>query len=453
MRTDFPIKHLIMKHSRLLPVALLFATLATAQSGSPSDSLAGKPYDRWSVEFSGGTNKPVKPFGPGYGSSNFSDRFGSFAFDHFDIGVRYMFNTKVGLKFDVGFDKVTDAKNSSSLPFDTRQYRFGLQGVLNLGRVLGFEDFTHSLGLLAHGGAHITLRTPQMGSNDGVTERDGGVMAGLTPQVRLGRHFALSGDFTVISNMRQHLNWDGTDSAKENNLTGLLYNASLGLTWYIGRHERHADWYVAEDNDVAALKAATDDNASRLAAIETMLADTDRDGVPDYLDAQNNTPAGLKVDSKGRYLDENHNGVADDLEKDRNATAGNQRTQTDRSETDRSANALKYLVENGSVNVFYDVNEAVPNAGSTNSVYQIIQYLQAYPQSRIRLHGYADVRGTEARNKKLAEQRASILRDFLVKKGIAASRIEISPKGADTTYPESTVGYNLARRVSVELIR
>jgi len=443
-----------MKYTRLVPTVLCFATwMATAQAtdGNDKDSLPGKPYDRWSVEVNGGTNKAVRPFGDGYGSSNASKRFGSFEFDHFDLGVRYMFNPKVGLKFDVGFDKVTDAKNSGSLPFDTRQYRFGLQGVLNLGRVLGFEDFTHSLGLLAHGGAHLTLRTPQMGTQEGVTERDGGVMAGITPQLRLGQHFAFTADFTVISNMRQHLNWDGTNSATENNLTGILYNASVGLTWYIGRHERHADWYVAEDNDTAALKAATEDTAQRLAQVETMLNDTDRDGVPDYLDAQNNTPAGLKVDSKGRYLDENHNGVADELEKDR-GMASSDRTQSDR-ERDYSANALKYLVENGSVNVFYDVNQAVPNTGSTNSVYQIIQYLQAYPQARIKLHGYADVRGSEARNKKLAERRATVLRDFLVKKGIAAPRIDIVPNGADSSYPEGRMGYDLARRVSVELIK
>jgi hypothetical protein len=47
--------------------------------------------------------------------------------------------------------------------------------------------------------------------------------------------------------------------------------------------------------------------------------DTDKDGVPDYLDVENNSIAGALVDSKGRMMDYNNNGIADDLEKYLNA--------------------------------------------------------------------------------------------------------------------------------------
>ena len=42
-----------------------------------------------------------------------------------------------------------------------------------------------------------------------------------------------------------------------------------------------------------------------------MLQDTDRDGVVDYLDAEPNTTGGVAVDTKGRAIDVNKNGVPD----------------------------------------------------------------------------------------------------------------------------------------------
>lgn len=43
--------------------------------------------------------------------------------------------------------------------------------------------------------------------------------------------------------------------------------------------------------------------------------DTDKDGVPDYLDFENNSVAGAMVDTKGKMIDINNNGVPDDIEK------------------------------------------------------------------------------------------------------------------------------------------
>ena len=42
--------------------------------------------------------------------------------------------------------------------------------------------------------------------------------------------------------------------------------------------------------------------------------DADKDGVPDYLDVENNSIAGVAVDTKGRMVDKNTNGVPDELE-------------------------------------------------------------------------------------------------------------------------------------------
>ena len=49
--------------------------------------------------------------------------------------------------------------------------------------------------------------------------------------------------------------------------------------------------------------------------METQMNDSDKDGVPDYLDQENNSVAGVAVDTKGRMVDKNNNGVPDELER------------------------------------------------------------------------------------------------------------------------------------------
>lgn len=68
--------------------------------------------------------------------------------------------------------------------------------------------------------------------------------------------------------------------------------------------------------------------------------------------------------------------------------------------------AIKLLIEKGYVNIFYDVNKDQPNNGSTNNVYYIIQFLRNYPDAKVTLKGFADVRGNETSNKNLSQRRA-----------------------------------------------
>lgn len=67
--------------------------------------------------------------------------------------------------------------------------------------------------------------------------------------------------------------------------------------------------------EIAKLKENNDQLKKRIADLESMMTDTDRDGVADYLDVENNSMAGTTVDTKGRMVDQNNNGVDDEVEK------------------------------------------------------------------------------------------------------------------------------------------
>lgn len=432
-----------MKKTLILIALITLGNKAIGQEGgiSKDENLNEKGlFNRWSIEGNVGQNKAIRPYSTGYYSSDPTNYFNFGAVDHFDLGVRYMFSNLFGLKLDGAYDIIESQSGSGSLPFETNQYRIGIQGVANLGRILRFETFTSRLNILAHAGIQVSRLEPQTGINKGITEDNGGVMIGLTPQLRLSSWLALTGDFTVISNIRQHLNWDGNYSAEANNLSGMMYNTSLGLTVYLGKKEKHADWFIPEVD-----KKDDSETQKRLADLEAYLQDTDRDGVVDGVDLQNNTPPGVAVDSLGRFIDVNKNGVPDELEaKDgKDGLTSNIVSKQD---------AIKLLIEKGYVNVFYDVNKDQPNSGSTNNVYYIIKFLRDYPDAKVTLKGFADIRGNEKSNKDLSQRRSEKLYDIIRSSGIDAARIKISGEGVDTSYPTNTsIGLDLARRVSIIL--
>lgn len=445
-----------MKNITTITALFLTSCAAFAQE-KENDTIERHRFNHWSIEVNAGQNKPIEPFASGYYASKPNTFFYFNGVEHYDIGVRYMFSNVFGAKLDFGYDVIKDQDGSGSLDFETRQLRLGLQGVANLGRVLRFETFTRRFGLLAHGGVQFSSLTPQMGANKGNDERDGGIIYGLTPQFRLTDWLVVTGDFTALNNFRQHYNWDGTFADKENSLSGTLFNTSLGITVYLGNKDRkHADWYIP--NAVAA--SADSETKRRLDELETLMNDTDKDGVPDYRDTENNTVAGVAVDTKGRAIDTNKNGIPDEMERrqvpnriDQQFDNGDNNVTNNYGSNTQGGAVLKALVENGNVNIFYDVNKDTPNSGSSNSVQQLYQYLMKYPQSRIVLHGYADLRGSEALNKNLSQRRAQNLKNFFVASGIDAGRITFGGEGEDKTFPSSKTGFDLARRVSVELIK
>ena len=83
------------------------------------------------------------------------------------------------------------------------------------------------------------------------------------------------------------------------------------------------------------------------------------------------------------------------------------------------------------------------------------QILQAYPNARIKVVGYADARGTDPANRQLGQARADSIKAALVEQGIAADRIETASGGENN--PEasnaSAAGQAINRRAEVVIVR
>ena len=394
-------------------------------------------YNRWTVEINAGQSKGIKPYFDGYFYSN-PNKHVDIEFNHFSAGVRYMISPKFGVKLDFAYDKLENQSGSGSLPFEMQQLRVGAQGVVNAVRLFSFEERAGRFGLLFHGGFQVAQMTPKMGFNEDREEYNAGVMFGVTPQLRITNKLGVHLDFTMLSNVRQHYNWDGSYSDTSNNLAGSMYTVSLGLSYSFGRENLHGDWAVIPDQSSRDL-AALDE---RVGELETMMNDTDKDGVPDYLDVENNSIAGVAVDTKGRMVDLNKNGVADELEKYMDtqiATA---------SEKNNSGEVVKRLINEGYVSVFFDFNSSKPTLASTQNISFVLTYLKSNPDASADITGYADEIGSTEVNQALSEKRANNVRNTLIKAGINASRLNIIPAGEDTSVDkDSDEARRLVRRV------
>ncbi len=411
-----------MKKCLLLSFLMISVANVNAQETEKKES----GFDKWSIELNGGVNKPSRTMSSGFYTKTFN-------LFHADLGVRYMFNPKFGVKLDFGYDKFEDGKGSPA--FESTYLRTSLQGVVNIGRVLNFETWTNTFGLLAHGG----FGASQLTSKNGFQGEDymGNGILGLTGQIKLNNSIVLTGDITGIANGKQQHNFDGMSQVTTSAIDGILMNASVGLTFYLGKNEKHADWYFENKTDeIEALE-------KRLAFVETGLADTDKDGVADLYDLEQNTTAGVAVNSKGQAVDVNKNGVPDELESYLDKTYGQNGNAT------ASNGTIEELINGGYVNVYFDFNSDTPTSSSVSGIDFLVKYLKANPSKNAQIVGYADEVGDASYNQALSQRRADAVKNIAVNSGISASRLTVVANGEDNSVnKDSKEARQIVRRVT-----
>lgn len=392
-----------------------------------SNELVREYFNRWSIEADFGQAKGSKPYTTGYYGNNPRKFLGGIAINHIGIGARYMFSPKFGLKSNFNFDNLQEQNGSESLPFQMRNIQFSSEGVVNIIRLFDVQNQAGRFGLLFHFGFQVSQMSPQEGPLRNFKEWNGGIVGGLSPQFRIYKNVSVFVDFTVNSNVRQHFTWDGyTYSEASNNLTGSLFRTTLGISVALGKGRVHGDWAIIQDKNDAKLDSLN----NRIGEIEELMNDTDKDGVPDYLDAEQNSIAGVAVDTKGRMVDKNNNGVPDELEKYVNSSITNNNNSATAAATE---NAILQLINDGYIAAYFDSNNAQPNSASINNIGFILNYLRNNPSKSVEITGYSDELGPSDYNTKLASDRAQSVKTILVKAGISESRLNIQSNGEDNS--------------------
>lgn len=158
------------------------------------------------------------------------------------------------------------------------------------------------------------------------------------------------------------------------------------------------------------------------AAAATTANDADGDGVPDSVDNCPGTPAGVAVDARGCPLDSDRDGVPDSLDKCPGTAAG----------LSVDANGCAIGAANAGPNrSFENTHFAFDKADLTDYAKAILDnaatviggLAKKYPSLKVDISGHTDWIGTDAYNQALSERRANVVKNYLTRKGVDASRI------------------------------
>ena len=177
------------------------------------------------------------------------------------------------------------------------------------------------------------------------------------------------------------------------------------------------------------------------------VSDSDGDGVPDNMDECPGTPQGVRVNARGCPIDSDADGVPDYKDECPGTAAG---VRVDEVGCPMDVSIDRKFED---INFGFDKATLTDYAKSTldKTAAEIQQLIAEDSELRVDLEGHTDSIGTDAYNKRLGERRATVVRDYLVEKGVGAARISTSSAGESDPIAsnETDKGRLLNRRVEV----
>ncbi len=175
------------------------------------------------------------------------------------------------------------------------------------------------------------------------------------------------------------------------------------------------------------------------------MKDSDGDGIADGKDRCPNTPAGTKVDDKGCKVigDDDNDGVLNNID-ECPGTVANVRVDSRGCEIKNKINLP---------GVEFELNSATLTPASSSVLNGAATTLNRYMDITVEAAGHTDSSGKATYNMSLSQRRAESVRDYIIGKGIDASRI--TARGYGETSPiannDTPEGRQSNRRVALRL--
>lgn len=99
----------------------------------------------------------------------------------------------------------------------------------------------------------------------------------------------------------------------------------------------------------------------------------------------------------------------------------------------------------------FDTNSAKLRGVSIQKLDEVVGFADKYKDAKLEVTGHTDSRGTKAYNQKLSEKRAESVKAYLVKKGVAATRITAKGYGLEQPMADNKTADGRAQNRRVEI--
>ncbi|RQO38363.1 OmpA family protein [Chryseobacterium sp. KBW03] len=228
-----------------------------------------------------------------------------------------------------------------------------------------------------------------------------------------------------------------------------FFNATLGLSFKLGKHESHVMWH----DPLQEIYYKLDVLANKNQDIEVCKkGDADNDGVCDDWDRQLDTPAGARVDGAGVALDVDLDGVIDLYDKCVTVPGPVENNGCPIIKKDNKETAVE--VEKTLKDIYFNFNKATIRPESNEKLDLAASIIKENGGNYL-LTGHTDIKGNAAYNLRLSKERAAAVVGALESRGINENILKSRGVGsAEATVPASASdAERLAdRKVTVKFI-
>ncbi|SHE62593.1 OmpA family protein [Chryseobacterium sp. OV279] len=406
-----------------------------------------KRFNDWSISAGAGVPLIQSADMTSIKNGNGKNLFGYSAYVSIDKAITHAFGLK--LQYDRGetrqgfFNTKDAAPDATSIAGRTQYDAISLLGDINFSNLLRRVDNHSPYRWALHGYAGIGTIAYKAYQKDINGQRLATeikpfklgslfMQAGAGLKYKINRRIDLEGRLMYVVTGDDEFDGGGdkysTINKREEQVSDNFFNATLGISLKLGKHESHLMWH----DPLQEIYYKLDVLANKNQDIEVCKkGDADNDGVCDDWDRQLDTPAGARVDGAGVALDTDLDGVIDLYDKcvtvpgpvENNGcpttpTGPVVETETKLEGIEFDLNSDRILPSNTPI-----LNNAVNYINSSTGSYSVI--------------GATDTRGTDAYNQKLSERRANNVKNYLIKNGVQNGKINAVGKGEkDLKYPE-----------------
>ncbi|TNE80169.1 MAG: hypothetical protein EP332_08330 [Bacteroidetes bacterium] len=466
-----------MKKVLILAAAALMAMPVSAQSKGKKSVWPNNDAKRWQL-------------GLQAGATTYSGDARDFGFSYVaGLNVQYNFSHTLGVRLLGNYGQLKGAEDPTDRPYSQFDFTNNFwevqpQLTLTMGNI-SFLRKARKLNFFVGAGYGIqgndltsefietkdTSATLQTGSFSDMTfavSGSAGFRYNISQSMSLGLEYNIRYHFSDLVDGIQYASFG--NQAKD-----VSHYVQVGLQFKLGKKgKEHVEW-------INPVEAIYEDIAKVEKKVEALSGDQDGDGVSDYFDQDNTTPAGANVYGNGKAVDTDGDGVPDVLDEEPNSPKGAEVDEKGRAADadgdgvpdvlDLSPNTdTSYMVNHQGIPIMTKElsRKLAPKGGLStgglgfmpailfetgSSTIKPTHYVdlqgiaEAIKRSagvKILIIGNADYRGSEKRNEQLALSRAEAVKKVLVESfGVDANSIEVQSNGEKVPIAKGTDAVSL----------